>query len=171
MGDKYDLNKEIFDDDSGITVGTPFCHEHCCTMVCFDGINFECVECNINNQMKGGKQIMETQSNWLDEEVKSLDANRPTANNYPEPLKLMENKITEIEVDFSKPFEKKPNKMNPDTVQALIPCKLGAEQRMFWLSVANPLYGQIIRAGKAGTTKFKILRVGTQKNTRYTIVS
>jgi len=54
MSDKYDLNKEIFDDDSGITVGTPFCHEHCCAMVCFDGINFECVECNINKTSTAG---------------------------------------------------------------------------------------------------------------------
>lgn len=111
-----------------------------------------------------------TITNWLDQEVQSLDSNKPAGETYPEPLKLQENKITEIEVDFSKPFEKKPNKMNPDTVQALIPVKVGADTKMFWLSVKNPLYGQICRAGKNGQTKFKILRVGTQKNTRYTIV-
>ena len=109
-------------------------------------------------------------NNWLDQEVANLELNKPNTETYPEPLKLQENKITEIIVDFAKAFEKKPNKMNSDVLQALIPVTVGNDKKMFWLSVKNPLYGQLCRAGKAGTTKFKILRVGTQKNTRYTIV-
>ena len=109
-------------------------------------------------------------TNWLEKEIESLNQNKPAGETYPEPLKLLENKITEIVVDFSKPFEKKPNKMNSDTLQALIPVTVGNDKKMFWLSVKNPLYSQLCKLGQSGQTKFKILRVGTQKNTRYTIV-
>lgn len=108
-------------------------------------------------------------TNWLDGEIKALGENKPAAD-YPESLKLVENKITEVEVDFSKPFEKKPNKMQPDKMQALIPVKVAGQARTFWLAVANPLYRQLCEAGKKGITKFKILRTGTQKNTRYSII-
>jgi hypothetical protein len=112
---------------------------------------------------------METQ-NWLDTELDSLISSNETAANYPESLKLIENKITEVEIDFSKPFEKKPNKMNPNTKQVLIPCKVLDKSYTFWLNVANPLYSELLKQAKAGKNKLKILRTGKQKDTRYTIV-
>ena len=111
----------------------------------------------------------ETQ-NWLDSELDSLSNQNENAGNYPESLKLIENKITEIEFDFSKPFEKKPNKMNPKTNQALMPCKIADKSYTFWLNVSNPLYHELLKKAKEGKTKFKILRTGKQKDTRYTIV-
>lgn len=110
-------------------------------------------------------------ADWLQQELSSIESNKPLSTDYPEPLKLLENKITEIVVDFSKPFEKKPNKMNSDTIQALIPVTIGNEKKIFWLSTKNPLYSQLVKAGATGQTKFKILRIGTQKNTRYSIVT
>ncbi len=108
-------------------------------------------------------------ANWLQQEVKDLESNQPTIS-YPEALKLPEKKITEIEVDFTKPFEKKPNKLSPGKIQAILPVKVLGVNKTFWLNVANPLYGQICKAGIAGTTKFKILRTGTGNDSRYTIV-
>ena len=109
-------------------------------------------------------------SNWLDKEIENLNASKPEVMNYPEPLKLIENKLTEFEVDFSNAFEKKPNKINANVLQALIPCKVGDEHKVFWLNVRNPLYSEICNRGKIGQTKFKILRTGKQKDTIYTIV-
>lgn len=109
--------------------------------------------------------------NWMDEELASFSTEKSNATSYPEPLKLIENKITEVEIDFSAKFEKKPNKLNPNTMQALIPCSVAGVKKTFWLNVANPLYHELITAGKAGTKKFKILKTGSKKDTRYTIVT
>lgn len=113
---------------------------------------------------------MNENNSWLIKEVENLDLGKPSVTDYPEPLKLLENKITEITVDFSLAFDKKPNKTNPEVLQALIPVVEAGKNKVFWLNVSNPLYGQIVRAGKNGITKFKILRTGTQKATRYTIL-
>ena len=114
--------------------------------------------------------MTEEQSNWLDLELNSLIEHNETATNFPESLKLIENKITEVEIDFTKPFEKKPNKMNPNTKQVLIPCKVGDKSYTFWLNINNPLYGELLKQAKAGKSKFKILRTGKQKDTRYNLV-
>jgi len=113
---------------------------------------------------------MEENKSWLQTEIDSLNIGKPNAENYPESLKLIENKIVEVEIDFSKPFEKKPNKLNSGVIQALIPTRVGDTKKTFWLNVKNPLYGELCQLGKAGKTKFKILRTGKQKESRYTIV-
>ena len=114
--------------------------------------------------------MTEQQTNWLDSELDALINSNETAVTYLEPLKLLENKITEITFDFSKAPEKKPNKLNPNTKQALIPCKVGNKDYTFWLNVQNPLYGELLKQAKAGKNTLKILRTGKQKETRYTIV-
>jgi len=119
--------------------------------------------------MKGGYKMTEL-ANWLDSEIDSLTNQLTAKQDFPESLKLPENKVTEIEIDFKVKFEKRPNKMNPQTIQALIPCTFAGVKKTFWLNVANPLYAQICKAGKTGKTKFKIMRIGKQKDTRYTLV-
>lgn len=114
--------------------------------------------------------MTEEQTNWLDAELNSLVEHNETASTYPESLKLIENKITEVEIDFSKQFEKKPNKMNPNTKQVLIPCKVAGKSYTFWLNVQNPLFRELLTQAKSGKSKFKILRTGKQKDTRYTLV-
>jgi hypothetical protein len=111
-----------------------------------------------------------TMTNWLDAEIDALSVANENANTYPESLKLVENKITEVDIDFSKPFEKRPNKLNPTTMQVLIPCSVAGKAYTFWLNVQNPLYHELIKKGKSGTTKFKILRTGKQKDTRYSLI-
>jgi hypothetical protein len=106
----------------------------------------------------------------MDSELDALSVANENATNYPESLKLVENKITEVTIDFSKPFEKRPNKINPNTMQVLIPSKVGDKQFTFWLNVQNPLYRDLLTRAKNGQKVFKILRVGKQKDTRYTLI-
>jgi len=121
-------------------------------------------------QNRGGYKMTNTTLNWLDTEIDTLISQNENTTEFPESLKLIENKITEVTIDFSKPFEKRPNKMNPSTKQVLMPCKVADKSYTFWLNVANPLYSELLKQAKAGKSQFKILRTGKQKDTRYTIV-
>lgn len=107
------------------------------------------------------------QTNWLDEEQKHLEECR--AENLSPALKLEEGKITVFEVNFDDPFEKWVDP-NEGTIKKIIPVIHNGEHKVLWLNVRNPLYKQIIDAGKLGTTLFKVMRTGQQKNTRYAIV-
>lgn len=107
------------------------------------------------------------QTNWLDEEIKA----KGTTQNYEQlpTLKLQPNKLTEIEVDFSKPFQKWTDPVNKN-IKAIIPIISNSTKMNFWLNTRNPLYGQILEQGKAGKNKFKILQTGSQKDTKYNLV-
>lgn len=99
------------------------------------------------------------------EEVKetSFDGERKPA------LKLEENKITKMIIDFSNPFEVWKDVEN-NSVKKIIPVKVGAVDFVWWLNVKNPIYHKIIELGADGKTEFKVLQTGTQKNTKYTLV-
>ena len=43
-------------------------------------------------------------TNWIDEEIKQVDENRPT--DYPEPLKFEEGRIMEVDISIAKEWEK-----------------------------------------------------------------
>ena len=108
------------------------------------------------------------ETNWRDEEAKSLTQH----SDYEElpSLKLTPNVVTEITIDFSKPFEKwsgQDAKGNPVT-KKIIPCTVNGTRMNFWLNVRNPLYAELIKA--QGQTVFKILQTGTQANTKYVLV-
>jgi len=117
------------------------------------------------------EQITEEQTqdiNWLAkelEEVKetSFDGERKPA------LKLEENKITTMTIDFSAPFENWKDTEN-DSVKKIIPVHVGEVDLVWWLNVKNPIYHKIIELGSKGQTQFKVLQTGTQKNTKYTLV-
>lgn len=110
---------------------------------------------------------MTEQTNWLDEEAKQLNTTTNFGEKLPA-LKLEAGKIVEFTIDFSKQFNKW---QNPDkSVKAIIPVTHKGEKKNLWLNVKNPLYGQLIEAGKKGQTTFKVSTAGTQKETRYTIV-
>lgn len=114
---------------------------------------------------------METQTttnNWLDKELETFKQTESTFKSLPS-LKLVPNVITEIDVDFSKPFDKWNDEVN-NVMKAIIPVKVNGTSMSFWLNVRNPLYFELVKAGKEGQTHFKILQTGTQKNTKYTIV-
>lgn len=109
---------------------------------------------------------------WLEEESEVLAMNQPPKFEQLPALKLVENKITEIEIDFSKPFQKHTIKsMNGlSVIKAIIPCKVGAENKIWWMNIKNPVYKEIIDFGKKGKTKFKIFQVGNQNKTQYKLV-
>jgi len=111
---------------------------------------------------------METQK-WLGEEVKQLTEHK----DYEElpSLKLIPNVITEITIDFSKPFEKWIGDNNGKPVtKKIVPVLLNGNKMNWWLNIKNPVYADVIKLGSQGQTIFKVLQTGTQANTKYVIV-
>jgi len=111
---------------------------------------------------------METQK-WLGEEVKQLTEHK----DYEElpSLKLIPNVITEITIDFSKPFEKWIGDNNGKPVtKKIVPVLLNGNKMNWWLNIKNPVYADVIRLGSQGQTIFKVLQTGTQANTKYVLV-
>jgi len=109
----------------------------------------------------------ETQkTNWLEDEAKTLKESAFDGERKPS-LKLEENKLTTITVDFSEPFQKW---SDGEVVKKIIPVKVGEVDLVWWLNVKNPVYGEIIKKGQEGQTVFKILQTGTQDKTKYNLV-
>lgn len=110
---------------------------------------------------------MDQEPNWIEQEQKEIPA--PVEFIRLPALKLEENKVTEIKIDFSNPFEKW---ADPEThkKKAIIPCISEGINMNWWLNVQNPVYREILAQGKAGVTNFKILQIGTQNKTRYILV-
>jgi len=105
--------------------------------------------------------------NWLDEEAKEININTNFTGERLPSLKLEQGKLTKFTVDFSSPFNKWTNE---GTTKAIIPCVHNEERKNLWLNTKNPLYSQIIHAGKSGITNFTVFTTGTLANTRYEIV-
>lgn len=120
---------------------------------------------------------METQNNninnWLAEENNSILSNTTNIEKLPS-LKLSPNVVTEIKIDFSKPFEKwvdEEMKITKKIIPITIKDADGKDVRMnWWLNVKNPVYSDIVKLGLQGKTEFKILQTGTQANTKYVLV-
>jgi len=113
------------------------------------------------------EQKTEETKNWLAKEVEETKSNAFDGERLPA-LKLEENKICDMEIDFSNPFDKWT--AEDGVVKKIIPVTVKDEKLVWWVNVKNPIYGQILQKGEAGVTKFKILQTGHQKDTRYTIV-
>jgi len=112
---------------------------------------------------------MEKQNTWLDEEAKQLT----TRTNYEElpSLKLVPNVVTELTIDFSKPFDKWIGDNSGKMVtKRIIPIVLNGIRMVWWLNVQNPIYREVIALGQKGESKMKVLQTGTQANTRYVSV-
>ena len=115
---------------------------------------------------------METQTtntDWIDKELEQFK--NSAANNFEQlpSLKLVKDSITEFDVDFSKPFAKWNDETN-NTIKAIIPVTSNNVKMNFWLNIKNPLYHELIQAGRTGTTHFKVLQTGSLKQTKYTII-
>jgi hypothetical protein len=112
---------------------------------------------------------METQTqntDWLAEEEETFKQNSPKEYEKLPSIKLVQDDIVEIDIDFSKPFEKWTDTEN-NVMKAIMPVTQDGEKRLWWLNVRNPIYPEIIRAGRTGQTHFRVLQVGTAKNTKY----
>lgn len=116
------------------------------------------------------------EQNWLNEELNNCTTQIETIHKLS--LKLEENKIYDIEIDFSKPFEKWTDPIQTEkqkeegrfTIKKIIPIKYNGQDMNFWLNTANPIYKEILEKGKLGITHFKIIRIGQAKATRYKLV-
>ena len=122
----------------------------------------------MENQQTNQQQIQEEQPNWMEQELKEIEQNKP-AGEFPEALQLEEGKVTEFEVVFDKEFEKWID-ANTGMVKKIIPVKHGGADKVLWMNVANPLYKEIIELGMKGQKVFKVMRTGQAKATRYNLV-
>ncbi|NCD05882.1 MAG: hypothetical protein EOL97_07160 [Spirochaetia bacterium] len=114
---------------------------------------------------------MEEYENWLQDEIDKIKENSTTEYENIPSLKLQENVITEITIDFSKPFEKWTGEQNGKTItKKIIPCTVNGVRMNWWLNVQNPIYSEILKLGNLGITNVKILQTGNQGNTKYLIV-
>jgi hypothetical protein len=112
--------------------------------------------------------MADTNTNWIEEELKSLhNTATPTGEKLPA-LKLESGKITKFTIDFTTKFN---SWTSPDGVtKVIIPATHKGEKKNLWVNVKNPLYSQLIQRGAKGQKDFAVSTVGTQKETRYTIV-
>ena len=113
----------------------------------------------------------ETQNtNWLQEEAETLKESAFDGERKPA-LKLEENKIVTMTIDFSEPFQKwEATEDGKVTIKKIIPVKVGEVELVWWLNVKNPIYGEIIKKGAEGQTVFKVMQTGNTKNTKYNLV-
>jgi len=96
---------------------------------------------------------MNEQKNWLQKEAEELKGSSFDGERKPS-LKLEENKITTVEIDFSEPFQKWVDHES-NVVKKIIPCKVGTDEFVFWLNTRNPLYAQIVEKAAEGQTTLK----------------
>ncbi len=112
----------------------------------------------------------ETQNtNWLNKEAEKLKENAFDGERKPS-LKLEENKVVSMIIDFTEPFQKWNDPENKAVVKKIIPVKVGEVELVWWLNVKNPVYGEIINKAAEGQTEFKVMQTGTNKNTKYNLV-
>lgn len=116
------------------------------------------------------QNLTQPQKSWLDEESEEL-AKGFTGERLPY-MKFEENKIIEIDVDFSKPFANHTDKGmdGKEKTKAIIPVTHNGERKNWWLNKSNPTYRELVTLGKVGQTHFKILQTGNQQNTKYVLV-
>lgn len=113
-------------------------------------------------------EIQNNMDNWLEREVETLKSSSYPENRLPI-LKFEENKIVELTIDFSKEFEKWIDKKT-NTIKKIIPVKVNGVDYVWFLNVRNPLYSKIIKKGSSGQRVFRVLRIGKNKETKYTLI-
>ena len=122
------------------------------------------------------KQESKQESNWLEEEEKSLTTPSENFEKLPSP-QFEDGKITVLNIDYSKQFSKWLDEENKKT-KAIIPCVSvieGSLQRCnFWLNTKNPLYREVIKIGKDAKDKtnveVKVIQIGSKEKTQYKVV-
>ena len=107
---------------------------------------------------------------WMGKEAEELKQNTNMGGERKEALKIEDKQMVEVDIDFSKPFEKWVDQNNSSTIRKILPVKYNGKDMNFWLNPANPIYREILEAGAKGVTHFKIMRTGTAKATRYVLV-
>ncbi len=106
---------------------------------------------------------------WLEDEL----AEQETPKEYKEmpSLKLTPNEVTEITVDFSKPFEQWSGEQgNKTIVKKIIPVTVNGVAMNWWLNVKNPIYREILQSGTNKINTIKVLQTGINADTKYVLV-
>jgi hypothetical protein len=119
---------------------------------------------NTNNEIKE----TEVSLNWLDEEEKQLTQSKFDGERL-DGLIIEEGKLTEFEILMEKPFEKWKDEQNK-VIKVIIPVVKNDVKFNFWLNQINPTYHEIVKRLRNGQRKFRILRTGKMKQTRYQLV-
>lgn len=110
-----------------------------------------------------------TNDNWIDGELNEFKT--PTDYEQLPPLKLTPNVVTEITIDFSKPFEKWDGESNGKPItKKIIPVVVNVVKMHWWLNVKNPIYKEVLLVGKNNQTTIKIMQTGTKQDTKYILV-
>ena|SRR3989304_3307267 len=113
------------------------------------------------------------QQTWTQQEMETLGVQQETIYEKLPALKLQENKVTELVIDFSKKFEKYEalNDNKEKVVKAIIPVLYNGIRHNFWLNKKNPLYRELLTLGEGkDSVTVKIMQTGNQKNTKYIVV-
>jgi hypothetical protein len=116
--------------------------------------------------------MTEQPQNWLEIEAATLAKQQHSTYEELPSLKLTENVIAEFDIDFSKEF---PSWQGEDgkgklITKKIIPVIVNGTRMNWWLNVKNPAYKEVITAGKAGQTHFKIMQTGKQDKTKYVLI-
>ena len=121
---------------------------------------------DLTNQTNQDKEWLKKE---LAEQEKQYDGERLPA------MKFEEDKVTEINVDIAKPWERWDDHAN-NSIKKIIPVLHNGEKKVWWVNVKNPVYRKLVELGinaqEQGHDVFsvKILRIGQMKNTRYRVV-
>lgn len=110
---------------------------------------------------------------WTEQEKKELGVQTDTIFEKLPALKLEENKVTEITIDFSEKFKTydSTNLKGEPIKKAIIPVLSDGIRMNWWLNKKNPMYRELLEAGEGKNTIIvKIMQTGTKQNTKYILV-
>jgi len=108
-------------------------------------------------------------TDWLTEEQEELNQQKTFDGEKLPSLQFEENKIVEFTVDFSNKFDKWEDTVNKST-KAIIPVTEKGEKKILWLNIKNPLYRDLIHSGVEGKNNFKVMQIGSKRDTKYNLV-
>ena len=111
----------------------------------------------------------ENKTDWLDKEIAGI-GQHTDFEELPS-LKLEENKVVKVQIDFSNPFDRWDGEQNGKPItKKIIPVIHEGIKKNWWLNVKNPVYGDVCKKGKEGITEFKVIQTGKQASTKYALV-
>lgn len=120
--------------------------------------------------MEQETQTEQTQTeNWMDTEIKDINEQSAFDGEKLPSLQFEENTVVKFTIDFTTKFAEWVDPVNKN-VKAIIPVMHKEEKKNLWLNKKNPLYGELIKAGKEGQTEFSVSQTGNQANTKYNLV-
>lgn len=109
-------------------------------------------------------------TDWMAKELESNTKAKFQGDRNP-PVKFQEGVVKSLTIDFSEPFrEYRTEKNGKPLVKAIIEVLEGGEKKVFWLNKNNPLYREILEAGRSGQRVFRIVQSGKEASTRYMLL-